>query len=169
MVILITGATHCDRTLLPQRLLEKYKYPYWSIDLLKTGLIRNGYSCRAVSTPAYSFQGFSENSLHLSGCTTTYCHIARYGMKDSKAVFQLPFIAESGKKSCAERHFNLSRMIFQSQANDFPISTGQNEACLKDGWNILQPVTSILWTDYHETWKMKTLFVKPQCRDMSIL
>ena len=115
MVILITGATHCDRTLLPQRLLEKYKYPYWSIDLLKTGLIRNGYSCRAVSTPAYSFQGFSENSLHLSGCTTTYCHIARYGMKDSKAVFQLPFIAESGKKV-------LRRTAFQSQPNDLSIS-----------------------------------------------
>ena len=42
MVILITGATHCGKTLLAQRLLEKYKYPYWSIDLLKMGLIRSG-------------------------------------------------------------------------------------------------------------------------------
>ena len=44
MVILITGATHCDKTLLAQRLLEKYKYPYLSIDLLKMGLIRSGYT-----------------------------------------------------------------------------------------------------------------------------
>ena len=41
MVILITGATHCGKTLLAQRLLEKYKYPYLSIDLLKMGLIRS--------------------------------------------------------------------------------------------------------------------------------
>ena len=38
MVILITGATRCGKTLLTQRLLEKYKYPYWSIDLLKTDI-----------------------------------------------------------------------------------------------------------------------------------
>lgn len=42
MVILITGAIHCSKTLLAQRLLEKYKYPYLSIDLLKMGLIRSG-------------------------------------------------------------------------------------------------------------------------------
>ena len=47
MVILITGATHCGKTLLAQRLLEKYKYPYWSIDLLKMGLIRSG--CTSLS------------------------------------------------------------------------------------------------------------------------
>ena len=47
MVILITGATHCGKTLLAQRLLEKYKYPYLSIDLLKMGLIRSG--CTSLS------------------------------------------------------------------------------------------------------------------------
>ena len=42
MIILITGATHTGKTLLAQRLLEKYKYPYLSIDHLKMGLIRSG-------------------------------------------------------------------------------------------------------------------------------
>ena len=42
MVILITGATHTGKTLLAQRLLEKYKYPCLSIDHLKMGLIRSG-------------------------------------------------------------------------------------------------------------------------------
>ena len=42
MVILITGASHAGKTLLAQRLLEKYKYPYISIDHLKMGLIRSG-------------------------------------------------------------------------------------------------------------------------------
>ena len=42
MIILITGASHTGKTLLAQRLLEKYHYPYLSIDHLKMGLIRSG-------------------------------------------------------------------------------------------------------------------------------
>ena len=42
MVILITGASHTGKTALAQRMLEKYKYPYLSIDHLKMGLIRSG-------------------------------------------------------------------------------------------------------------------------------
>lgn len=42
MVILISGATHSGKTLFAQKLLEKYHYPYLSIDHLKMGLIRSG-------------------------------------------------------------------------------------------------------------------------------
>ena len=42
MVILIMGASHTGKTALAQKLLEKYKYPYLSIDHLKMGLIRSG-------------------------------------------------------------------------------------------------------------------------------
>ena len=42
MIILIAGASHTGKTLLAQRLLEKYYYPYLSIDHLKMGLIRSG-------------------------------------------------------------------------------------------------------------------------------
>ncbi len=42
MIILITGASHTGKTLFAQKLLEKYKYPYLSIDHLKMGLIRSG-------------------------------------------------------------------------------------------------------------------------------
>ena len=41
MIILISGATHTGKTVLAQKLLEKYKYPYLSIDHLKMGLIRS--------------------------------------------------------------------------------------------------------------------------------
>ena len=41
MIILITGASHTGKTLFAQKLLEKYKYPYISIDHLKMGLIRS--------------------------------------------------------------------------------------------------------------------------------
>lgn len=42
MVILIAGPSHTGKTLLAQRLLEQYQYPYLSIDHLKMGLIRSG-------------------------------------------------------------------------------------------------------------------------------
>lgn len=42
MIILITGASHTGKTTLAQKLLEKYRYPYLSIDHLKMGLIRSG-------------------------------------------------------------------------------------------------------------------------------
>lgn len=42
MIILIAGASHTGKTALSQRLLEKYHYPYLSIDHLKMGLIRSG-------------------------------------------------------------------------------------------------------------------------------
>ncbi|MBR6502671.1 MAG: adenylate kinase [Clostridia bacterium] len=41
MIYLITGASHTGKTALAQRLLEKYNYPYLSIDHLKMGLIRS--------------------------------------------------------------------------------------------------------------------------------
>lgn len=42
MIILISGASHTGKTILAQKLLEKYQFPYLSIDLLKMGLIRSG-------------------------------------------------------------------------------------------------------------------------------
>lgn len=48
MIVIITGATHTGKTALAQKLLEKYKYPYLSIDHLKMGLIRSG---NTVLTP----------------------------------------------------------------------------------------------------------------------
>lgn len=44
MIILITGASHTGKTLLAQKILEKYKYPYLSIDHIKMGLIRSAYT-----------------------------------------------------------------------------------------------------------------------------
>ena len=42
MVILIAGASHTGKTAYAQKLLEKYRYPYLSVDHLKMGLIRSG-------------------------------------------------------------------------------------------------------------------------------
>ena len=48
MIILIAGATHTGKTCLAQKLLEKYHYPYLSIDHLKMGLIRSGQTYLTV-------------------------------------------------------------------------------------------------------------------------
>ena len=42
MILFITGASHTGKTALAQKLLEKYQFPYLSIDHLKMGLIRSG-------------------------------------------------------------------------------------------------------------------------------
>jgi len=42
VIILICGASHTGKTALAQKLLEKYRYPYLSVDHLKMGLIRSG-------------------------------------------------------------------------------------------------------------------------------
>jgi len=42
MIILIAGSSHSGKTVLAQRLLERYQYPYLSLDHLKMGLIRSG-------------------------------------------------------------------------------------------------------------------------------
>lgn len=49
MVILISGTTHTGKTALSQKLMEKYKIPYFSIDHLKMGLIRSGKTSLTVN------------------------------------------------------------------------------------------------------------------------
>lgn len=44
MIYLITGSTHTGKTMMAQRMLERKKIPYVSIDHLKMGLIRGGYT-----------------------------------------------------------------------------------------------------------------------------
>lgn len=44
MIILISGASHTGKTAFAQKLLEKYKFPYLSIDHLKMGLIRSNHT-----------------------------------------------------------------------------------------------------------------------------
>ncbi len=42
MIILLTGASHTGKTLFAQKLIETYRFPCLSADLLKMGLIRSG-------------------------------------------------------------------------------------------------------------------------------
>lgn len=42
MIVMIAGSSHTGKTLAAQRLLERYHFPYLSVDHLKMGLIRSG-------------------------------------------------------------------------------------------------------------------------------
>ena len=42
MILFLAGASHTGKTLLAQKILERYHIPYFSIDHLKMGLIRSG-------------------------------------------------------------------------------------------------------------------------------
>ena len=44
MIVLIAGSSHTGKTVLAQKLLRKYEFPYLSLDHLKMGLIRSGFS-----------------------------------------------------------------------------------------------------------------------------
>ena len=48
MITQITGTSHPGKTALAQRLLEKHGWPYLSLDHLKMGLIRSGYTTLTV-------------------------------------------------------------------------------------------------------------------------
>lgn len=57
MIVLLTGASHTGKTALAQKLLERYKYPYLSIDHLKMGLIR---SKNTMLTPMSGYKALTE-------------------------------------------------------------------------------------------------------------
>lgn len=86
MIILITGASHTGKTVLAQKLLEKYKYPYLSIDHLKMGLIRSHYTHLTVQDD-YKLEGYlwpivreiiktaieNKQNLIIEGCYIPFC------------------------------------------------------------------------------------------------
>ena len=44
MILLLSGASHTGKTVLAQKMLEETGYPYLSMDHLKMGLVRSGYT-----------------------------------------------------------------------------------------------------------------------------
>ena len=58
MILLIAGGTHTGKTVLAQRLLERYHYPTLSIDHLKMGLIRSGQTALTPMDPDEALTGY---------------------------------------------------------------------------------------------------------------
>ena len=95
MIILIMGASHTGKTKLAQSLLEKYKYPYLSIDHLKMGLIRSGHTGLTAIE--------NKQNLIVEGCYISF---------DWKKYFEKEYLENIKciclvmSKNYIERHFN---------------------------------------------------------------
>lgn len=101
LIILISGNSSTGKTLMSQKLLEKYHIPYYSIDHLKMGLYRSDRNCGF--TPEDSIETISEklwpivmgmimtaieNNQHLiiEGCYILPRHIAEFDEEYSKNI-----------------------------------------------------------------------------------
>ena len=116
MIILITGASHTGKTLLAQKMLEKYKYPYLSIDHLKMGLIRSGVT---VLTPEdddalteYLWQIVREivktaienrQNLIIEGCYIPFCWRQDF---DERYLPSIRFVCLAMSERYIENHYD---------------------------------------------------------------
>ena len=133
MVILIAGASHTGKTLLAQKLLEKYHYPYLSIDHLKMGLIRSGQTsltvCDDDKLTDYLWPIVREivktaienkQNLIVEGCYIPFCWREDFGEEYLKEI------------RC--RWLILSPEYIQKHFNDIRDNASVIEARLDDSW-----------------------------------
>ena len=116
MVTIITGASHTGKTLLAQKMLEKYKYPYLSIDHLKMGLIRSGVT---ILTPEdddalteYLWQIVREivktaienrQNLIIEGCYIPFCWRQDF---DERYLPSIRFVCLAMSEGYIENHYD---------------------------------------------------------------
>ena len=99
MILLITGASHVGKTALAQRLLEKYQYPYLSIDHLKMGLIRSG------NTDLTPMSDDKELNAYLWPIVREMIKTAGLGVAMANAAEELKAVADYVTGHCNEAGF----------------------------------------------------------------
>ncbi len=118
MVILIGGVSCTGKTVMAQRLLEKYKIPYLSIDHVKMGLIRGSKYCDFTATDGDVELSYKlwpivrgiimtniENGQHIiiEGCYLPPEHIREF---ESEYLEQIIPLYIGFSKAYLENHFN---------------------------------------------------------------
>lgn len=117
MIILIAGDTHTGKTLLAQKLLEKYKYPSLSIDHLKMGLIKSGQcslsaDCNDVELTEYLWPIVREiiktaiennQNLIVEGCYIPFGWEQDFSLENLQ---QIKYVCLIFSKRYIENHFN---------------------------------------------------------------
>lgn len=118
MVILIGGVSCTGKTVMAQKLLEKYKIPYLSIDHIKMGLIRGSKYCDFSATDGDNELAYKlwpivkgiimtniENGQHIiiEGCYLPPEHISDFESNYLKQIIAL-YIGFS--KNYLEKHFD---------------------------------------------------------------
>ncbi len=178
MIIIITGASHTGKTLLAQQMLEKYKYPYLSIDHLKMGLIRSGITDltpeddEALTRYLWPIvremiKTAIENHQNL---IAEGCYIPFDWRKDFDEQY-LPFIrfiCLAMSDSYIESHFN-EITEHESEIESRFIDTGLTVDSLKkengyyiNGFQETGEYVAIIDSDYKQTMKKAEAFIKWQ-------
>jgi adenylate kinase family enzyme len=158
MIVLIAGITHTGKTLLAQKLLEKYKFPYLSIDHLKMGLIRSNQTTISVTddeklTP-YLWAIIkemiktaieNEQNLIVEGCYIPFdwakdfnkeylLHIKYYCLIMSKNYIQKHFSDILANESIAEQRLTSGDLV---QENFIKENESNLQMCKKYGLNYI--------------------------------
>lgn len=141
MIILITGASHTGKTLLAQKMLEKYKYPYLSIDHLKMGLIRSGVT---ILTPEdddalteYLWQIVREivktaienrQNLIIEGCYIPFCWRQDF---DERYLPSIRFVCLAMSERYIENHYD-EIIRYESEIESRFVNTDCTKDVLKE-------------------------------------
>ena len=118
MVYLISGASHTGKTLLAQKLVEKYRYPAFSIDHLKMGLIRSGNTDLTPLSPDEALTAYlwpivremiktaleNGQNLIVEGCYVPLDWKKDFSDEERKEIrFYLLIMSENYIRNCFER------------------------------------------------------------------
>lgn len=117
MIYLIAGGTHTGKTLLAQRLMEKYGWPYLSIDHLKMGLIRSGLCPLRPDSPEAELMDFlwpvvreivktcieNGQSLIVEGCYIPFDYAEDF---DVKSMREIRYVCLIFSRRYLEMHFD---------------------------------------------------------------
>ncbi len=165
MIYLITGASHTGKTLLAQRLLERYHYPYLSIDHLKMGLIRSGntkltpLSDDAVLTDYLwpivreMVKTAIENNQHL---IVEGCYVPFTWKEDFPPAYleQIRYICLAMSDDYIRTHFDdicrFSSVIEQRLCDDYTLEEAlADNAAVREGAARHDLPCTLIETDYH--------------------
>ena len=142
MIILITGASHTGKTALAQMFLERYQYPYLSIDHLKMGLIRSGNTALTPTSDDAALTGYlwpivreivktnleNDQNLIVEGCYVPLDWAKEF---DEEALCRIRFYCLLMSDRYMETHFaeirKYANVIECRQDDDWTLETARAE------------------------------------------
>ena len=169
MIILITGASHTGKTLLAQKMLVKYHYPYLSIDHLKMGLIRSG-NTELTPMDDEDLTGYlwpiireivktaieNRQNLIVEGCYIPFCWRRHF---DERYLPSIRFICLAMSERYIDNHFSEiirheSEIESRLVAADCTMkSLKADNQCIIDGFQSAGEQVVLIDSDYEKTIK----------------
>ena len=167
MIILITGASHTGKTILAQKLLEKYRFPYFSVDHLKMGLIRSGNTSLTPEDDD-KLTGYlwpivremiktaieNKQSMIVEGCYVPFDWRSSF---DDEYLADIRFICLAMTDSYIDSHFDdivSNESVIEKRFVDTeltPASLKADNRAVVEGFFRFREKVTLIETDYNET------------------